>query len=87
MHLRPWTYSKRLLQAKLVFLPALTAPCNYQAKGNTALASLYSWTMVAFILAFRQKKLCMVIMCVQKADDPVSPATWENKAGLHESST
>lgn len=26
-------------------------------------------------------------MCVQKADNPVSPATWENKAGLHESST
>lgn len=71
----------------LFFLPALTASCNDQAKGNTAFASLYCWTMAAFILAFMQKKVCMVILCVQKADDPASPAAWENKAGLHESST
>lgn len=43
--------------------------------------------MAAFILAFIQEKVCRVIMYVQKADDPVSPATWENNAGLHESST
>lgn len=87
VHLRLWTYSKRLLQARFFFLPTLPASCNYQAKGNTALVSLYCWTMAAFILAFMQKKVCMVIVCAQKADDPVSPATWENKTGLHESST
>lgn len=56
IHLRLWTYSKRLLQARFFFLPTLTASCNYQAKGNAALASLYCWTMAAFFLAFMQKK-------------------------------